>query len=325
MKKSVTNAAPGKAPTRSRKKAWTRAAIVLLALASIAGAVVLMGASRTDFNGSRAFGILVRQCEFGPRPPGSVAHEKTRAYLIQAMKQVTDQTATQDFDWSRNGKTYRLTNIIGVLNPDAKRKVMVAAHWDTRPIADFERNPEDRSKPIIGANDGASGVAAVLELARVLKANRPEVGVIFMLFDGEDIGPKIDNMFLGSKHFAKNMGVYRPERMILLDMIGDAQLSIPKEKYSLNSDRTLMDRVWDTAARLGYGAQFPNREGTYILDDHIPMQEAGVPSIDLIDFQYPDSTHRYWHTLADTPDKCSPASLEAVGRTVQAVLMEWPE
>jgi glutaminyl-peptide cyclotransferase len=313
-----------KSKTTSSKTLRTRALLALVAVASVAGAVALTGATRTQFNGDRAFEILVRQCDFGPRPPGSLAHEKTRAYLIQAMKQVTDTTATQDFDWKRDGKTYRLTNIIGVLNPDAKRKVMVAAHWDTRPIADFERNPADRQKPIIGANDGASGVAVVLELARVLKARRPEVGVIFMLFDGEDIGPKIDNMFLGSKHFAKNMGTYRPERMILLDMVGDAQLSIPKEKYSLNSDRALMDRVWATAARLGYGAHFPNREGTYILDDHIPMQEAGVPSINLIDFEYPDASHRYWHTLADTPDKCSPRSLEAVGRTVQAVIMEWP-
>jgi glutaminyl-peptide cyclotransferase len=144
-----------------------------------------------------------------------------------------------------------------------------------------------------------------------------------MLFDGEDVGPRTDNMFLGAKYFAKNMGAYRPDKMILVDMIGDANLHIYKEMYSLNSDRALVDKVWSTAARLGYGAQFPNESGTAILDDHIPMQQAGVPSIDLIDFQYPDATHRYWHTLADTPDKCSAASLEAVGRTLQAVVMEW--
>ncbi|MBW3623283.1 MAG: M28 family peptidase [Armatimonadetes bacterium] len=311
---------------RPRRTLLTGILIGVAALAGVGGAVVLRGATPApaEFDGNRAFDLLKRQCDFGPRPVGTLAHEKTRAYLIQAMQQVSDKTEVQDFDWSNKGKTYRLTNVIGVLNPEAKQKVMIAAHWDTRPTAEMDPVAANRSKPILGANDGASGVAVVLELARVLKAKRPDVGVIYMLFDGEDVGPSLDNMFLGAKYFAKNMGAYRPDKMILVDMVGDANLSVYKEMNSLNSDRALVDRVWSTAARLGYGSQFPNEVGYTILDDHIPMQQAGVPSIDLIDFHYPDKSNRYWHTQEDTVDKCSPDALKAVGRTVHAVVMEWP-
>ncbi len=271
-----------------------------------------------SFSGDRAFALLKRQCDFGPRPVGTVAHEKLRASLLDSMKAVTDKAALQDFDWTRRGKKYRLSNIIGVLNPTATPKLMISAHWDTRPTSDQDKDPANRSKPILGANDGASGVAVVLELARVLKAKRPAIGVIFMLFDGEDVGPDVGNMFLGAKYFAKNMGDYRPERMILVDMIGDSDLQIYKELNSLSSDRDTVTKVWDAAGQLGYRAQFPNSSKWNIEDDHIPLQEAGVPSIDLIDFDYP-----YWHTQADTVDKCNAASLQTVGRTLEAVIRNW--
>ena len=293
--------------------------IIGVALLGVLGAgAVLSSKPKTEFDGGRAFDILKRQCDLGPRPVGTPAHEKMRAFLLQAMKQVADSTVVQDFNWAKGGKSYRLTNILGVLNPKGQGSVMISGHWDTRPTADQEKDPEKRKLPIMGAHDGASEVAVILELGRVLRLQRPKAKVYLMLFDGEDFGPKVDNMFLGARYFARHMGENRPDKMILIDMIGDADLNIYKETNSLNSDRDLVERVWSTAARLGYSKQFPNELKYTIQDDHLSMQDAGVPSIDLIDFDYP-----YWHTLGDTVDKCSPGSLEAVGRTLQTVVKEW--
>jgi Zn-dependent M28 family amino/carboxypeptidase len=233
------------------------------------------------------------------------------------MQDVTDKVVTQDFNYSKLGKKYRLTNILGILNPTGTQKIMFSAHWDTRPTADQEKTAENKKKPILGANDGASGVAVLLELARVLKAKKPKACIYFMLFDGEDVGPDIGNMLLGARYFAKHMDAYKPNAMILIDMIGDADQQIYRESNSVNNARKLVDTVWSAAASLGYGNRFPDEIKYPIEDDHLPMQDAGVPSIDLIDFDYP-----YWHTLADTVDKCSPESLEAVGRTLQAVALK---
>ena len=312
---------------RNKRLKWIVGAV--LAAVAVVGATLMAAAPKTEFDGNRAFDILKRQCDYGPRPVGTLAHEKLRAYLTDAMKQVADKVTVQDFNWTRSGKTYRLSNIIGVLNPDARTKVMIAGHWDTRPTADQETDPEKRKQPIMGANDGASEVGVVLELARALKAKRPQVGVIYMLFDGEDFGPDVGNMFLGASYFAHHPGAYRPDQMILVDMVGDANVAIYKELHSLDSDRSLIDKVWTAAAKLGYSKQFPNESGLDIEDDHIPMEEAGIPSIDLIGLNYnPGSRYPLnfppsWHTLGDTVDKCSPASLEAVGRTLQDVVMNW--
>jgi hypothetical protein len=312
----LTGEAMRPSETRKKKAASLKWILGAAILAGLASAVAILGASKPDFDGARAYDLLKKQCDYGPRPVGTTAHEKLRAYLISQMKAVTDKTETQDFTWTNNGKDYKLSNIIGVLNPDAPHKVMISAHWDTRPTADQDRTPANRSKPIMGADDGASGVAVVLELARVLKEKKPSIGVIFMLFDGEDVGPDVSRMFLGAKYFAKHMGAYKPDEMILIDMIGDADLNIYKELNSVSSDRSLCQVIWSVASKLGYGDQFIDETKYNIEDDHLPVQEAGVPAIDLIDFDYP-----YWHTLQDTPDKCSADSLEKVGRTLQTVIM----
>ncbi|HEY3284255.1 MAG TPA: M28 family peptidase [Armatimonadota bacterium] len=295
---------------------------ILLVLAVSAAAVVpalqrAREAANGQLDGRKAFTILQSQCDLGPRPPGTAAHLATRNYLMTELRKVTDTAETQAFAGTYNGKPIQMWNLVGTLNPDAKRKIMLCAHWDTRPTADEEALPEDRQKPILGANDGASGVAVLLELARVLKLKRPQVGIIFCLLDGEDVGPGVSNMFLGASYYAKHPIPSKPERAILIDMIGDSDLRIPQEPYSLNNDREMVQTVWKAAKTLGFSQQFPEETQTPVLDDHTKLQDGGIPSIDLIDFTYPA-----WHTLQDTPDRCSARSLETVGKVLEKVARE---
>jgi Zn-dependent M28 family amino/carboxypeptidase len=171
----------------------------------------------------------------------------------------------------------------------------------------------------LGANDGASGVAVLLEIARQIHEIEPPVGIDIVFFDGEDYGREgdLDNYCLGSRYFTANNVKYFPKFAILLDMIGDAQLSIPVEGYSKNYAPTVVEMVWNIAEKLGI-YQFQREVRGYVFDDHVILNEGGIPAIDIIDFEYPDFSHRYWHTLEDTPDKCSPRSLKVVGD----VLME---
>lgn len=272
------------------------------------------------FNGQRAFTFLEQQLVFGPRNPGSDGHEKCLQFLKTYFKNNTDSVRLQPFSFfdEKTGKGYKLTNVIASFNPQARERIFFAAHWDTRPRADMDQGAA-RQKPILGANDGASGVAVLMEMARQLKASPVDIGVDFILFDGEDYGEEghLEDYFLGSRYFAKNATDYRPRYGILLDMIGDAQLNLPWEGYSYQNLPNLVQRVWNLANDLGY-IEFENRVGNYISDDHVVLLQHGIPCIDIIDFAYPDASHRYWHTHADTADKCSPRSLETVGR----VLME---
>lgn len=272
-------------------------------------------AERPAFDGKRAFADLEKQVSFGPRVPGTQAHLQCRDWLMSELEKYADRVELQTFTLVVNGKSLRLCNIFGIFNENVSKRVMLCAHWDTRPTADEELEPANRRRPIPGANDGASGVAVLLELARQFKAKRPEAGVIIALWDGEDYGPNVDTMLLGSRYFAKNMGKLRPTYGILLDMVGDKDLQIYKETNSVYAVSELVEKVWRMAGDLGYRKYFPNAQKYTITDDHVPLIEASVPCIDLIDFDYP-----YWHTLQDTVDKCSPASLQAVGEVVATVV-----
>lgn len=265
------------------------------------------------FDGARAFKLLVQQCDFGPRPVGSAAHRKTRNFLLAEMKKYADETVAQDFTY----KGMPLTNIIGVFNPGAKRQILLCAHWDTRPIADMEIDEAKRRQPILGANDGASGVAVLLELARLFKAHKPPVSVLIVLLDGEDYGDfkRDEGVFLGSRHFARNHKGYRPEFGILIDMIGDKNLDIYREVHSQRYAPGVNEKVFRIARELGYEKYFIDDLQTEVLDDHIPLNQAGIPTIDLIDFNYGP-----WHTLDDTPDKCSAESLAIVGHVLLEVV-----
>jgi len=272
-----------------------------------------------EFSGKKAFDYLRKQVEFGPRNPGSEGHQQTKYFLLNEMRKFTPTVIDQSFiyyDKLRN-KTLTLTNIIARFQVKKEPRILISAHWDTRPWADQDPNPANRSKPILGANDGASGVAVLLELASILSQNPPPVGVDLVLFDGEDYGREghLDEYFLGSRYFAANNTQFFPIASILLDMVGDANLQLPIEGYSQQYAPNLVRKVWDIAATLGESA-FLDIVNGYISDDHVILNENGIPTIDIIDFAYPDQTNRYWHTLKDTPDKCSPESLETVGRVM---------
>jgi len=275
-----------------------------------------------QFDADRAFAYLEKQVSFGTREPGSKGHQACLDFLNSELKLLADNVRLQSFEFQdmKIKKHFTLTNVIASFNAQAEKRIFFAAHWDTRPRADYEVK-DKRDVPIAGANDGASGVAVLLEMAQQLKKNPPAIGVDLIFFDGEDYGEEghLDYYFLGSRYFAEQEKNYQPEFGILLDMIGDANLNIPKEGYSYKSLPHIVDKVWGIAQDLGY-TEFEDRIGHYVQDDHVILIQHGIPCIDIIDFEYPDQTHRYWHTLQDTPDKCSPQSLETVGRVMMEVI-----
>jgi len=269
------------------------------------------------FDEDHAFSYLVAQCDFGPRNPGSNGYYACLDYLITELDQSANEIILQDFSYreQRYNKRYNLENIIARFNPDAEFQTVISAHWDTRPWADQEDLRQDRDQPIIGANDGASGVAILLELAKIMGENPPPIGVNLVFFDGEDLGVPGENETYcqGSRFFAKNLPIPRPNEAINLDMVGDKQLVLPIERYSLEYHPELVRHLWDRAKDMGLDA-FIGRVDYAIYDDHIPLNEiAGIPSIDLIDFKYPNSYANFWHTMNDIPENCSEESLGQVG------------
>ncbi|HEX2172917.1 MAG TPA: M28 family peptidase [Dehalococcoidia bacterium] len=268
----------------------------------------------------RAFASLMDQVNFGPRVPGQPGHADCRRYLAAELAKTTHQVATQDFSLSIAGADLELTNILARHNPEASDRVLLCAHWDTRPFADQDPNPANRNTPILGANDGASGVAALLEISRVLHERKVERGVDIVLFDGEDWGRTVDTMFLGSRHFATSALAEPASRPfgILLDMVGDADLHIYREGFSDRAADPVADRIWNAVIALEYQAYFSDEVAYTLFDDHVPLNEAGIMTADVIDFRYP-----YWHTVEDTPDKCSGASLRIVSEVVLRVLDEY--
>lgn len=285
----------------------------------------LNNTSYPKFDGNRAFEYLKKQVEFGPRVPGTDAHAKTADYLENTLKPFADEVRQDKFTTSANGKSIEFRNIYAAFNKDATDWILLCAHWDTRPIADEEIDKAKASQPIDGANDGASGVAVLLETAKLLYGKNPNVGVFIALFDGEDYGPTITDMFIGAEHFARNLktsAVVNGKQIkfrygILLDMIGDKNLDIYKEQRSVIAAPEIVDKVWKAASDLGYSKTFIGSVKHDISDDHLPLIAAGIKTIDIIDFDY-----AYWHTLDDTVDKCSPTSLEKVGRTIIKVVYD---
>jgi Zn-dependent M28 family amino/carboxypeptidase len=270
----------------------------------------------SPFDEQRAYRDLVRQCGFGPRVPGSRAHARCAGWLAEQLRASCQEVHLQPFTATVAGKALALTNIVGVINPKGRGHVLLCAHWDSRPLADRDPDREKRTKPVPGANDGASGVAVLLEIARALKACPPRQRVTIVLFDGEDYGQRIEDMLLGSRDFAKRFTGPRVSWGVLLDMVGDRDLRLPVEGNSQRLAPRVVDRVWRAAARAGSTA-FVRQPGPAVMDDHLPLLTRGIPCVDVIDFEYP-----HWHTTADTPDKCSAASLGQVGRAVLRAMAE---
>jgi len=273
------------------------------------------------FDEENAYNYLKKQCEFGPRNPGSTGHNKCRDYLINTLQLYADRVSPQTFMFSFGipVQTVTATNIIAAFQPEKKERVLLCAHWDTRPWADKDPNPENHNKAVLGANDGASGVAVLLEMARILHLQKPKIGVDIVLFDAEDAGQYGDDRSWakGSEAFAREFrSKYFPRFGILLDMIGKADLSIYKEEFSVRYAAPVVEMVWNKAAELGIMEFVPAIKFS-VFDDHVPLLEAGIPCIDLIDFDYP-----YWHTIEDTPDKCSASSLGKVGQLLTYIIYE---
>ena len=269
------------------------------------------------FDKGNAFRYLVEQCEFGPRNPGSNGYKQCLDYLQKTLVGFADTVLLQPFvlDDLVDEKSYDLTNIIARFKVNEPEQLLIGAHWDTRPWADEDPVPEKRNDPIIGANDGASGVAVILELARILNASPPPIGITLVLFDGEDMGrPGTPKSYAqGSLAFAKDLPIEKPDEAIILDMIGDAELHIPIERYSYQQNRQLVKKLWSLAKGLSLDA-FESRIEYSIYDDHVPLwAEAKIPAVDIIDFNYPNSYTNYWHTTQDLPEHCSAESLGQVG------------
>ncbi|MBM3269215.1 MAG: M28 family peptidase [Candidatus Sericytochromatia bacterium] len=269
-------------------------------------------AARPLFDGQRAWKHLEAQLAFGPRCPGCPGHARTRAWLVKELRALTPRVTVDEFTGSLDGKPVKLFNIIADIGPAGPRPILLGAHWDTRPWAERDPDPARRNTPIPGANDGASGVAVLLEVARVV---RPNVPVRLVFFDGEDLGQGYDGFFQGSRRFADRLGANKPRWGLIVDMVGDADLRIEKEEFSRHMAAAVVERVWNEASRSGYARYFKDNPGPRIFDDHWPLLNAGVQVADLIDFDYP-----WWHTTYDTAERCSPASLEVVGRVVVGVV-----
>jgi len=269
------------------------------------------------FNGNAAFTHLVAQCDFGPRNPGSVGHQKALDYFLNVLATLADTVSTQSFSevMPRSKQKVEMHNIIAQFNPKAKKQIMISAHWDTRPWGDRSLSIMRKDQPILGANDGASGVAILLELAKVLHDNPQKIGVNLVLFDAEDFGSSGDSWSYckGSQYFAKNLPITLPDYAINLDMVGDANLEIYIERISYKQNPSLVLELWGLAEELKLSG-FKKMAYHSIFDDHVPLYElAGIPAVDIIDFDYPDEKTNYHHTYNDIVENCSPESLRQVG------------
>ena len=270
-----------------------------------------------DFSGNNAFEYLKAQCEFGPRNPGSEGHRKVLDYYIKTFTPLADTVMTQSFleKMPRTGQQVNMNNVIARFNVQATKQIMISAHWDTRPWGDRGTDMMGRNQPILGANDGASGVAVLLELANILNKDKPPIGVNLVLFDAEDYGTSGDNWSYckGSQYFAKNIPIPYPDYAINLDMIADKEPKFYIERFSYEQNPALVMELWQKAESLGLKS-FKKKAKDMIFDDHVPLYEiAGIPAIDIIDFDYPNEKINYHHTQNDIVQNCSPKGLGEVG------------
>lgn len=285
-----------------------------------------------SFDADSAFALIVAQCDMGARVPGSAAHSQCASWIQQQFKargmQPADQTARLT-TW--DGKTYDCHNIFASYKPEAARRILLCAHWDSRPWADEDADSSKHRSPVMAANDGASGVAVLLEVARLLPALDPSVGVDFLCFDLEDYGAPYwakssvqeDDWCVGSRYWAEHKPAdYKPEYAILLDMVGGKDTKFYYEHFSRQYAQRILARTWGAAQTAGYEAYFPQRDGLMLTDDHIPLNRiARIPTIDIVGTA-DQGFGATWHTTADTPENISKDLLKAVGQTLLQLLYE---
>lgn len=293
-------------------------------------------APKMPFNADSAYSFIKDQLAFGPRVPGSAANRKCADYIVNKLHRYgADDILIQDFTATEyTGKKLNLRNIMGRFgNPDlASPRILLIAHYDTRPWANRDDNADNHTRPLPGANDGGSGVAVLLELARSFSQQRPDVGIDLLFVDGEDSGDgsnwddNDETWCLGSQYWATDMPedyTNNPPRFgILLDMVGAKGARFCREAFSNRDASNVVDKVWSVAKASGYGSIFLNRPTQAVIDDHCPVNGAGIPTIDIVDVDnrstgtFPES----WHTMDDNIDIIDPSILQAVGTTVSNVI-----
>ncbi|MCE2502907.1 MAG: M28 family peptidase [Chlorobi bacterium] len=278
-----------------------------------------------SFSAQAAYDHIAKQVTFGTREPNSPGAQKAIAYYLEELGKYADEVRPQKFTHTGyNGTLLNLTNIVASFNLQATTRILLCAHWDSRPRADWDPDSSRQNQPILAANDGGSGVGVLLELARILKENSQPIGIDILLFDGEDYGhSRIDGTqqyFLGSRYFSQNLPAgYQPIFGMLLDMVGDKDAEFPKEGHSMQYASAVVEKIWSAAAHLGL-SKFKQRYGSSIEDDHLMLNQiARIPTIDIIDTDLvghnsPDPRRRYWHTHKDTMDNIGVETLEQVGK-----------
>lgn len=296
--------------------------LVLSALSALS--VLSVGGCRKErppreFDGQTAFGYIEKQVGFGPRIPGTKAHQQMATWLDSLLRRRADTVVVQSWNHvTVNGDTLQLRNFLARFNPSAQKRILFLAHWDSRPRADSPLS-RDSTKPVLGANDGGSGVALLLGVADVLKRTPPAIGVDLLFVDGEDYGDFTKapaDVLIGSRYYgAHQVAGPKPLYAVLFDLIADKDLQIYQEGNSLVGAPEVVELVWDTAKDWGYGGYFIASPRHTLIDDHLELQKAGIRAIDVVDFDYPA-----WHTQYDTIDKVSPASLQVVGDVATALV-----
>ncbi|TAH41147.1 MAG: M28 family peptidase [Bacteroidetes bacterium] len=281
------------------------------------------------FNEDTAYAFVKAQCDFGPRVPGTTAHKNCADYLVDILKRYTPSVMVQEGKVSTyDGVNLDLKNIIAAFNPESKNRILLFAHWDTRPWADH--GSERKSEPNLGADDGASGVAVLLEIARQFSLQSPSVGVDIIFFDVEDWGKSgggaesEDSYCLGTQYWTKNLHVpgYLANYGILLDMVGGRNSKFRLEGNSKQFAPHILDKVWKTGVNLGYSSYFLFQDGGWITDDHVYVNRINIPSIDIIGSDAGSVTGfpAHWHTHEDNMDVIDKGTLKAVGQTVLHVV-----
>jgi len=290
----------------------------------------MTGGARTAFDGEAALGYVRAQLAFGPRVPGTPGHRATGDWIVAQMRARADSVTVQEWiHVTSDGTRLPMRNILAQVNPGAAQRVLYVAHWDTRPMADNERNLGARQRPIPGANDGASGVALLIALADALAKSPPLYGVDLLFVDGEDYGAfgkwedttQNKDVLIGSQHFVRTAPrTYQPLFGVVWDMIGDAGLQIYQEQHSIENAPEVVARVWAVARELGYGKVFISEGKGYITDDHLPFLQHGFRVINVIDIDYCEDggtgcfqEGNLHHTLRDDVDRVSARSLQIVG------------
>lgn len=287
----------------------------------------------SKFNSDSAYSYIKRQIAFGPRVSGSEGNIACREYILEELKRHgAENINVQEGEVTAfNGKKLPIGNIMGSFSPEKKDRVLLLAHYDTRPWADSDQNEENRMKPVLGANDGASGVAVLLEIARQLGETEAPVGVDMLFVDAEDYGQASgfsnheSSWCLGTQYWVDNIPYSQdslPRYAVLLDMVGGLGAKFHREYFSDEEASKLVDKVWSVAERSGYGDRYPNQKGGAVIDDHLFLNRAGIPAIDIIESKN-DRTGSFaptWHTLDDNLENIDRSSLEAAGQTVLNLL-----